>query len=157
MYYCYSKQAPAKHQLRILDSLGLQDVIADFEELLHPWLLKFHPNNCHLLSLGKPENIMYRHRYKRKENLTYLKEKVVMNSDLTFGEHITEKVKKGNKKRGLHINSFYCRLVDMWNSLPCSVVDAPTLNTFQNRQDGHRKNLPLKLDHDYAGEDEEEE
>ena len=60
-------------------------------------------------------------------------------------------------ERGVHQNSFCCRVVDTWNSLPCSVVDAPTLDTFKNRLDDHWKSLPLKFDHDNAEEDEEEE
>ena len=32
-------------------------------------------------------------------------------------------------------NFFTIRIVETWNSLPCDVVDAPTVNTFKNRLD----------------------
>ena len=272
------------------DSLKLQDDIVSLEEWSDLWLLKFHPDKCHLLTLGKLENIMYCHRYKvtGKEIEHIFEEKdlgVVMDSELTFTDHITQKVKKANSivgiirrsfaslqkdtfiklftafvrphleygqaiwsphlrkyvkliedvqiratklidgfgkmeyrerleklqlptlayrrlrgdmietykhfhkydtnilppsfcprnrpsrshkyqlqpirpldgERGVHKNSFYCRVVNLWNSLPCSVVDAPTMNTFKNRLDDHCKDLPLKYDYDYAGEEEEED
>ena len=50
-------------------------------------------------------------------------------------------------ERGVHKNSFYCRVVDTWNNLPKDVVSAPTMDTFKNRLDEHWKDLPLKFDH----------
>ena len=81
--------------------MRLQDDIGNLEDWSDLWLLKFHPDKCHLLTLGKLENIMYCHRYKvsGKEIEHTFEEKdlgVVMDSDLTFGDHITEKVKKAN-------------------------------------------------------------
>ena len=66
-------------------------------------------------------------------------------------------IKPLDGKRGVHNNSFYCRVVDLWNSLPSTLVDAPTLNTFKNRLDDHWKDLPLKYDHEVHTEEEEEE
>ena len=40
-------------------------------------------------------------------------------------------------ERGVHKNSFYCRVVDTWNSLPSNIVDTPTIDTFKNRLDSH--------------------
>ena len=93
------------------DSLRLQDDIANLEDWSDLWLLKFHPDKCHLLTLGKLENIMYCHRYKvsGKEIEHTFEEKdlgVVMDSDLTFGEHITQKVKKANSIVGIIRRSF---------------------------------------------------
>ena len=272
------------------DSLRLQDDITKLEEWSDLWLLKFHPDKCHLLTLGKLENIMYCHRYKvGGEEIEHTFEEkdlgVVVDSELAFSEHITEKVKKANSivgiirrsfsslqkdtfvklysafvrphleygqviwsphmrkyvkliedvqvratklvdgfgkmqyrerleklglptlayrrlrgdmietykhfhnydssilppsfcprdrpsrshnfqlqpikpldgKRGVHTNSFYCRVVDLWNSLPSTVVDAPTLNTFKNRLDDHWKDLPLKYDHEFRTEEDDEE
>ena len=274
------------------DSLGLQGDINKLEQWSDLWLLKFHPDKCHLLTLGKFENIKYCHRYKvgGKEIEHVFDEKdlgVVVDSELAFAEHITEKVKKANSivgiirrsfsrldkdtfvklfttfvrhhleygqavwsphlrkyikmienvqiratklidgfgklsyserlkklklptlafrrlrgdmietykhfhsydpstlsksfrprtrpsrshkyqihpvkpldgERGVHKNSFYCRVVDLWNELPSSVVEAPTLNTFKNRLDAHWKDLPLKYDHCWMtnADDEEEE
>lgn len=273
------------------DSLLLQDDIGKLEEWSDLWLLKFHPDKCHLLTFGKLENIMYCHGYKvgGTEIEHVFDEKdlgIVMDSEMAFAEHITQKVKKANSivgiirrsfsslhqdtfvklytafvrphleygqaiwsphlrkyvnmiedvqiratklvdgfgkmsyqerlerlklptlayrrlrgdmietykhfhkydpdilptsffprnrpsrshnfqlqpikpldgERGVHKNSFYCRVVDLWNSLPCSVVDAPTMNSFKNRLDDHWNNLPLRYDHNcHTGEEEEEE
>ena len=263
------------------DSLKLQDDIARLEEWSDRWLLKFHPDKCHLLTLGKLENIMYCHRYQvgGTEIEHTFEEKdlgVVIDSELTFAEHIAQKVKKANSivgiirrsfaslpkdtfvklftafvrphleygqaiwsphlrkyikhienvqiratklvdgfgkmeyherleklklptlayrrlrgdmietykhfhkydpnilppsfcprnrpsrshqfqlqpirpldgERGVHKNSFYCRVVDKWNSLPSDVVDAPSIDAFKNRLDDHWKDLPLKFNHE---------
>ena len=50
-------------------------------------------------------------------------------------------------ERGVHRNSFYCRVVDTWNSLPSYVVDAATINSFKNRLDYHWQDLPMKYNH----------
>ena len=275
------------------DSQTLQDDIDELEKWSDLWLLKFHPDKCHLLTLGKFENIVYCHRYKvgGKEIEHVFDEKdlgVVMDSELAFADHITEKVKKANSivgiirrsfscldkvtfvklftafvrhhleygqavwsphlrkyidmiesvqiratklvdgfgkltyserlkqlqlptlafrrlrgdmietykhfhsydhdtlptsfrprnrpsrshkyqihpikprdgERGIHKNSFYCRIVDLWNNLPSSVVEAPTLNAFKNKLDEHWKDSPLQFDHRWelnADEEDDEE
>ena len=77
------------------------------------WLQKFHPDKCHLLTVGKFENIKYCHRYKvgGKEIEHVFDEKdlgVVVDSELAFAEHITEKVKKANSIIGIIRRSFSC-------------------------------------------------
>ena len=262
------------------DALLLQDDILRLEAWSDMWLLKFHPDKCHLLSLGKHENIKYCHRYKVSEQeIEHIFEEkdlgIIVDSDLTFSEHITDKVRKANSlvgiirrsfsyldqdtfvkiftsfvrphleygqviwsphlrrhinmienvqiratqlidgfgklsyperlkrinlptlayrrlrgdmietfkhfhsydptilpptfkprnrpsrchdyqiqpiipkdgERGVHKNSFYCRVIDTWNKLPQYVVSAPTMDTFKNRLDEHWKDLPLKFDH----------
>ena len=262
------------------DAKILQDDIQKLEAWSDLWLLKFHPDKCHLLTLGKFENIMHCHRYKvsEKEIEHIFEEKdlgVLMDSELTFAEHIISKVNKANTlvgiirrsfsyldgetfvkiftafvrhhleygqaiwspylrkyinmienvqiratklvdglgkltyqerlaklklptlafrrlrgdmietykhfhkydrsilppsfhprnrpsrnhkyqiqpirpkdgERGLHNNSFYCRITDTWNKLPSAVVDAPTMDTFKNRLDELWKELPLMYDH----------
>ena len=66
-------------------------------------------------------------------------------------------IKPKDGTRGIHKNSFYCRVVDRWNTLPSSVVEAPTMNTFKNRLDQHWKELPLKYDHFWDQRTEEED
>ena len=93
------------------DSLRLQDDIIKLEEWSDLWLLKFHPDKCHLLTLGKLENIMHCHRYKvGGEEIEHTFEEkdlgVVMDSELAFAEHITEKVKKANSIVGMIRRSF---------------------------------------------------
>ena len=48
--------------------------------------------------------------------------------------------------RGIQANSFYYRIIKVWNELPSEVVNAPTVNTFKARLDGAWKNLPTKYD-----------
>ena len=50
-------------------------------------------------------------------------------------------------ERGVHKNSFYCRIVDTWNALPCEIVDSPSMDVFKSRLDDHWKDLPLKYNH----------
>ena len=93
------------------DSLKLQDDIARLEEWSDKWLLKFHPDKCHLLTLGKIENIMYCHRYQvgGTEIDHTFEEKdlgVVIDSELTFADHIVQKVKKANSIVGIIRRSF---------------------------------------------------
>ena len=64
-------------------------------------------------------------------------------------------IKPSDGERGVHKNSFYCRVVDQWNSLPRLVVDAPTLNIFKNRLDRHWKDLPLRFNHTFYMEVDE--
>ena len=45
------------------DSCILQSDIDKLENWFKNWLLKFHPDMCHVLSLGKIENIRHTHRY----------------------------------------------------------------------------------------------
>ena len=48
--------------------------------------------------------------------------------------------------RGLQANSFYYRIIKVWNDLPPDVVNAPTINTFKERLDCAWKNIPTKYD-----------
>ena len=61
----------------------------------------FHPDKCHVLSLGKFENINYTQRYriygKELEHVVDEKELgVTIDHDLTFEDDISLKVKKAN-------------------------------------------------------------
>ena len=93
------------------DALLLQDDIRQLEVWSDKWLLKFHPEKCHLLSLGKLENIKYCHRYKvNGQEIEHMFEEkdlgVIMDSELTFAEHIAEKVNKANSLVGIIRRSF---------------------------------------------------
>ena len=93
------------------DALKLQHDIMQLEDWSDKWLLKFHPEKCHLLTLGKLENIQYCHRYKvGGEEIEHVFDEkdlgVIMDSELTFAEHITEKVNKANSLVGIIRRSF---------------------------------------------------
>ena len=62
-------------------------------------------------------------------------------------EYQIQPIRPKDGERGLHSNSFYCRIPDVWNNLPKAVVDAPTMDTFKNRLDKYWKELPLMYDH----------
>ena len=49
-------------------------------------------------------------------------------------------------------NSFSIRVVIPWNSLPDSVVNAPSLKAFERRLDKHWRNQPVKFDYKAAFE-----
>jgi ribonucleases P/MRP protein subunit RPP40 len=48
---------------------------------------------------------------------------------------------------GPRARSFACRIVNPWNSLPDSVVTAPTINSFKNRLDDHWANLDIRFNY----------
>ena len=47
-------------------------------------------------------------------------------------------------------NSFCYRVTDKWNSLPDTVVSAPSTTSFENRLDKHWDNLIVKYDFETA-------
>ena len=88
------------------DSLNLQNDIKILEEWSKDCFLQFHPDKCHILTLGKFENINYTHRYtvydKEIEHVAVEKDLgITMDSELTFSDHITEKVNKANSLVGI--------------------------------------------------------
>ena len=52
-------------------------------------------------------------------------------------------------------NSFYHRVVKDWNELPCSIVEAKSINAFKNALDNHLKDHPLKYNHRIVTEADE--
>ena len=46
------------------DSITLQSDIDRLENWSEKWLLRFHPDKCHVLSIGRVENIIHTHRYR---------------------------------------------------------------------------------------------
>ena len=73
-------------------------------------MICFHPDKCHVLTLGKIENIQHAHRYclndQVLEHVDFEKDLgLKFDSDLSF-DHICEKVKKANVLAGLIHRSF---------------------------------------------------
>ena len=65
------------------------------------WLVKFHHDKCHILTLGKFQNIKNAHRYVLNgHNLDHVKEGkdlgITFVSEMTFEKHFAEKIKKAN-------------------------------------------------------------
>ena len=93
------------------DAHVLQSDINSLEKWSQKWLLNFHPDKCHILTLGKFENITHTQRYRicGQEIDHVFEEKdlgVVFDSEMSFGDHISEKVKKANVLVGLIRRSF---------------------------------------------------
>ena len=95
----------------IHDSLHLQNDLDRLVEWSKKWLLEFNESKCHVLSLGKVENIIHAHNYKMNGvKLEHVFEEkdlgITVDSELRFGEHITAKVKKANSMAGVIRRSF---------------------------------------------------
>ena len=93
------------------DAQSLQSDLNTLEEWSDEWLLRFHPDKCHVLTLGKFENIMHTERHKicNKELEHMFEEKdlgVIIDSELSFSEHIASKVRIANAIVGLIRRSF---------------------------------------------------
>ena len=88
-----------------------QDNIDLLETWGKTWLLTFNPEKCHVLTIGKFENIQHTQRYeiysKEMEHVFVEKDLgVLFDADLTFQEHITTMIKKANAMVGLIRRSF---------------------------------------------------
>ena len=72
------------------------------------WLLEFNIDKCHVLTLGKFENIKHTHRYTIFKNDVFREKDlgVTFESDLKFEDHISAKVNKANAIAGLIRRSF---------------------------------------------------
>jgi len=69
-------------------------------------LLLFHPEKCHVLTLGKFGNIKHAHPYsldgRQLEHVFEEKDLgILIDSELTFEEHIAKQVKKGHAILGI--------------------------------------------------------
>ena len=93
------------------DALLVQKDIDSMQRWSTMWLLKFHPDKCHVLTLGKIENISVAHRYTidGTEIEHVFSEKdlgVYIDSELLFDEHIATKVRLANAILGQIRRSF---------------------------------------------------
>jgi hypothetical protein len=55
------------------------------------------------------------------------------------------KLAKGRCRLNIRASYFSQRVISSWNSLPDSIVTAPTVNAFKNRLDKHWANLPTRF------------
>ena len=95
----------------IKDSITIQNDIDTLEKWSHDWLLRFHPDKCHVLTIGKFSNIKHAHRYMLEGEVlehVFLEKDlgVLIDSDLSFAEHISKQVNKANSVLGLIKRSF---------------------------------------------------
>ena len=109
------------------DSLILQKDIDALEEWSRKWLLKFHPDKCHVLTIGKLCNIAHAHPYALENQVLehVFSEKdlgVTFDSNLTFEEHIMNKIKKANSMVGMIRRSFSYLSPDLFRQLYSTFV-----------------------------------
>ena len=57
------------------------------------------------------------------------------------------KLFKKRSRLEIRKQSFFYRILDIWNSLPESVVESPSIKTFENHIDKHLKKLPIKYEY----------
>ena len=90
----------------ILDSLIIQKDIEELEKWSKDWLLQFHPDKCHVLTIGKFTNIKHAHPYTLNENqlehvFTEKDLGILIDAELNFEEHISKQVNKANSILGI--------------------------------------------------------
>ena len=93
------------------DSDKLQRDLKALEDWSKKWLLQFNADKCHVLTLGKIENIVHTHRYELyDEQLDHVFEEtdlgVTIDHELKFEDHISKKVSKANSIVGMIRRSF---------------------------------------------------
>ena len=93
------------------DALILQSDITSLEAWSNKWLLEFNSDKCHILTLGKFDNIRYTYRYRICEHeLEHVCDEkdsgVTFDAELKFEDHMSGKVRKANAIVGLIRRSF---------------------------------------------------
>ena len=92
--------------------------LACLEKWSDTWMLKFHPEKCKILTVGKLENIQRAYPYRLMEvQLEHVFEEkdlgIIIDTDLTFDVHVSEKIKKANNMLGLIRRSLCCLNADI--------------------------------------------
>lgn len=83
------------------DALILQDDLDTLEDWSDTWLLRFNHGKCKVLTMGKHKNITHTHLYTLcGQQLEHIFEEkdlgIIVDSELSFDEHIRTKVRKAN-------------------------------------------------------------
>lgn len=109
------------------DARKLQMDILKLEDWSKCWLLNFHLEKCHVLTLGKFDNIKHTERYTiYGDELEHVSEEkdlgVIFDSEMTFCEHITLKVKLANTIVGLIRRSFSYLDKQSFKKMYCAFV-----------------------------------
>ena len=89
-----------------VDACTLQNDIDSLQHWSQKWLLNFNADKCHVLTIGKFENIKHTHRYRIHEcELDHMFEEkdlgVHIDAELKFEEHMSTKIKKANSIVGV--------------------------------------------------------
>ena len=79
----------------------------------------------------------------------FLKCRNRLEQNYTLRGHHQQLVHQRTNKQ-IRQHTFSIRITNIWNNLPCHVVEAPTLNTFKNRLDQHWKHQEILYNHKAA-------
>lgn len=109
------------------DSLIIQKDIEELEKWSKDWLLQFHPDKCHVLTIGKFTNIKHAHPYtlngNQLEHVFIEKDLgVVIDAELSFEEHISKQVNKANSMLGVINRGFQNLSPQIFLTLYCTFV-----------------------------------
>ena len=110
--YLFADDTKVLNKIKTMDdSLSLQEDINALGEWSKDWLLQFNLDKCHVLTLGKHENIVHAHNYHlNNHELEHVFDEkdlgIILDPELKFEEHIAAKVKKANSIMGLIRRSF---------------------------------------------------
>ena len=109
------------------DSKKLQTDIDALEKWSNDWLLRFLPDKCNVLTLGKFDHIPHAFAYHLGNQILehVFSEKdlgVTIDSELTFEEHIMNQIKKANSIVGLIKRSFVYLTPHLFKKLFTSFV-----------------------------------
>ena len=93
------------------DALQLQQDITKLEDWSKLWQIRFNHDKCHVMTMGKFENIRYAHRYTVYDiEIDHVFDEkdlgVTIDSELRFEEHIARKVRIANAIVGQMRRSF---------------------------------------------------
>lgn len=132
------------------DSINLQQDITALENWSKKWLLTFHPSKCHVLTLGKHQNIVHAHPYQLNgQILDHVDEEkdlgVIINENLKFETHIAKKINIANSMVGLIRRSFSYLNKDLFLMLYTSFV-RPHLEYAQSVWSPHLKKEILAIE-----------
>ena len=109
------------------DSLNLQSDIDALKEWSIKWGMEFNRDKCHVLTLGKFENTKHTHRYQLGEDeiehvFTEKDLGITIDSELTYEEHIANKIRVANGIVGLMRRSFSYLDPTSFKKLFCAFV-----------------------------------
>ena len=109
------------------DAVELQADISRLEQWSDTWQLRFNHDKCHILTLGKFENIHHAHQYEMSNNkLEHVFEEkdlgITIDSELKFREHISRKVRIANGIVGQIRRSFSFLDCETFRRIYCAFV-----------------------------------
>ena len=110
--YLFADDTKIAHQVSTAEHAQLlKEDLMSLSEWSSTWLLEFNADKCHVLTIGRLENITHTERYKiNGDELEHVFEEkdlgVTVDYELTFEQHISQKVKKANAIMGLIRRSF---------------------------------------------------